>query len=66
MKQGLICFDLDGTLIDSVQVHNLAYQKAFKRYGYTVSLNTILKYHGLPGKVLVQKIKPHISQEEKN
>ncbi|MDP2906348.1 MAG: HAD family hydrolase [Nanoarchaeota archaeon] len=62
---GMICFDLDNTLVDSDKLHVLAFQKAFKNYKLPkVKDNVIIELLGLTGNVLVKTIFPHLSDEK--
>ncbi len=62
---GLICFDLDNTLVDSDKLHIFAFQKAFKNCKLPkVSGNMIKELLGLTGDVLVRTLFPHISDEK--
>ena len=55
MKKGLICFDLDNTLIDSEKAHVLAYNSALVKNGFKkVSFNKIVKLFGMPNIDLVK------------
>ena len=62
---GLICFDLDNTLVDSDKLHVFAFQKAFKNYNLPkVKDHVIIELLGLTGSVLVKTIFPHLSDEK--
>lgn len=56
-----VIFDVDGTLVDSVDLHAQAWQKAFKQYGYELPYEPIR--HQI-GKGSDQLIPEFISQEE--
>jgi HAD superfamily hydrolase (TIGR01549 family) len=51
-----LIFDLDGTLIDSVYAHVLAWQKSFEREGMKVPARSIHEKIGLGGQELAQAI----------
>ena len=44
-----ILFDLDGTLVDSVLLHALAWQEAFARHGHHISLDVLRRTIGKGG-----------------
>lgn len=48
-----VILDLDGTLVDSVYVHVLAWQRAFRDVGVQVSGNTLQRLIGMGGDRLV-------------
>ncbi|HLC72483.1 MAG TPA: HAD hydrolase-like protein [Candidatus Nanoarchaeia archaeon] len=60
MRRGLICFDLDNTLIKSNRCHLLAYQAAFKKNHVQkkISNRHILRYFGEGSRVIVEKLFP--------
>ena len=41
-----VIFDIDGTLVDSVESHARAWQQAFQQFGKKVSLEEVLKQVG--------------------
>jgi beta-phosphoglucomutase-like phosphatase (HAD superfamily) len=41
-------FDLDGTLVDSMSAHFLAWQKIGEKYGFSYCWDTFYKYAGIP------------------
>ena len=63
MKKGLLCFDLDNTLIASNTCHLRAYQLAFQKHHLKkyISDQHILRYFGQGGRVLVRHLFPHAS-----
>lgn len=62
---GLICFDLDNTLVDSDELHIFAFQNAFKNFKLPkVSGRMIKELLGLTGEVLVKTLFPHLSNEK--
>lgn len=65
MKKGLICFDLDNTLIKSNRCHLRAYQLAFKKNNVArkITNQRILRYFGEGSKIIVQKLFPKGSRE---
>jgi phosphoglycolate phosphatase-like HAD superfamily hydrolase len=48
-----VIFDIDGTLIDSVDLHALAWQEAFARFGHTVELARVRHQIGKGGDKLI-------------
>ena len=56
-----VIFDVDGTLVDSVDLHAQAWQEAFKQYGYDIPYESIR--HQI-GKGSDQLIPVFISQED--
>jgi HAD superfamily hydrolase (TIGR01509 family) len=57
-----VIFDLDGTLIDSVYPHTLAWQGAFAKHGLRVAAWRIHRRIGLSGHLLVKAIGEEIKQ----
>jgi HAD superfamily hydrolase (TIGR01509 family) len=53
-----IIFDIDGTLVDSVKQHAMAWQKAFARYGHDVDLEAIRLQIGKGGDQLMPVFLP--------
>lgn len=49
MKITSVIFDLDGTLVDSVKEHGLAWQHAFEHFGIVVDLKTMERQIGKGG-----------------
>ena len=49
-------FDLDGTLVDSVYPHTLAWQQALSEYGITCPASAIHRRIGMSGELLVRAI----------
>ncbi len=64
-KKGLICFDLDNTLIKSNQCHLEAYQLAFKKNNVEKKITNkeILKYFGEGSRKIVEELFPKASRE---
>ena len=61
----IICFDLDGTLIDANKAHIAAFNKAFEKNGLKrVSDDKLIFLFGLVGRVLVKKLFPRLPQKE--
>lgn len=62
---GLICFDLDNTLVNSDKLHVLAFQKAFKNYKLPkVKGHVIIELLGLTADTLVKTIFPYLSDKK--
>lgn len=52
-----VAFDLDGTLLDSVDAHVDSWIKAFQEHGLEeISRDEMYRLIGLPGEVIVKKI----------
>ena len=51
-----LIFDLDGTLVDSVYAHTLAWQKSLSEFGMQSPAWTIHRRIGMSGKLLVKAI----------
>lgn len=50
-----VIFDLDGTLIDSVDAHSISWVKAFEAHGYyNINIDDVRKLIGLSGKDIVK------------
>src|SRR3989344_6405474 len=64
MKRGLLCFDLDNTLIKSNRCHLAAYQLAFKKnhIQHKIPNSHILRYFGEGSRVIVEKLFPKASK----
>lgn len=61
----IICFDLDGTLIEANKAHIIAFNKAFEKNGLKkVSGKKLISLFGIVGRVLVKKLFPELSQRE--
>ncbi|MEM5821195.1 MAG: HAD family hydrolase [Candidatus Aenigmatarchaeota archaeon] len=67
MKDIVFVFDLDGTLIDSVELHAKAFKFAVKTLGYK-NYNSLYKrfkkFVGLPLETIVKELIPNIKNEE--
>ena len=63
-----LIFDLDGTLVDSVYLHTLAWQKSLTDFGMPCPAWTIHRRIGLSGKLLVKVIareqRRHVSESD--
>jgi len=64
MKNAVIC-DVDGTLIDSVDFHALAWHEAFARFGHKVSFEAARSQIGKGGDQLLPVFlsQPEISEQ---
>ena len=51
-----LIFDLDGTLIDSVYQHTLAWHKTLMRFGIHCAASTVHRRIGMSGRLLVRSI----------
>lgn len=51
-----IVFDLDGTLIDTVQAHEISWVKAFEVNGFSVKIEDVEPLIGLPGKRIAEDL----------
>jgi HAD superfamily hydrolase (TIGR01509 family) len=51
-----LIFDLDGTLIDSVYAHTLAWQNTFAQFGFDVPAYSIHRRIGMSGELLVKAV----------
>jgi phosphoglycolate phosphatase len=61
-KKPLLCFDLDGTLIDSTEAHIKAYDYAFKKNNLTMPPKQKLrKLFGMERSIIIKKLFPNIS-----
>ncbi len=61
MPKEIICFDMDNTLLRSDKVHIEAFNRAFKKNGFPkVPRDTILKYFGLPARIMVRDLFPQM------
>lgn len=55
-----VIFDIDGTLVDSVDLHARAWQEAFQHFGYDFAFDDIRQQIGKGGDKLI----PHFLQED--
>jgi HAD superfamily hydrolase (TIGR01509 family) len=53
MALAAVIFDVDGTLIDSNDLHALAWQRAFERYGHPVPYERVRAHIGMGGDKLL-------------
>lgn len=53
---GLICFDLDGVLIDSLPAMESAWSRASAEFGISVPFEDYAKYIGFPFKAILQRL----------
>lgn len=56
MQLSGIIFDMDGVLIDSEPVHKLAKQRAFERFGISLSEDVYEKYKGRPDDTMMIEV----------
>jgi len=56
VKTGTIIFDLDGTLIDAVELHALSFQHAFREAGVEVDMKSIRDRAGMKGEEIVARL----------
>jgi HAD superfamily hydrolase (TIGR01509 family) len=68
MSLGAVIFDVDGTLIDTVDLHAKAWQEAFRKFGADISFDEIRSQIGKGGDNLIPDLLPQElverSQEE--
>ncbi|HEY0325083.1 MAG TPA: HAD family hydrolase, partial [Allosphingosinicella sp.] len=60
-----ILFDLDGTLVDTNDLHVEAWDRAFREHGHVFSRNQIRSQIGKGGDNLVPSLLPDASEEER-
>lgn len=60
-----VIFDVDGTLVDSVQLHAQAWQEAFKQFGYEFPLDTLCQQIGKGSDYIIPDLIPQTDYEEK-
>jgi len=53
LKQKLVLFDIDGTILDSVDLHARAWEEAFQHFGYSFTFETIRAQIGKGGDQLL-------------
>jgi HAD superfamily hydrolase (TIGR01509 family) len=51
-----VIFDIDGTLVDSVQFHAEAWVAAFQQFGYTVSVDQMQQQIGKGGEFIIDEV----------
>lgn len=60
----MICFDLDGTLIEATKAHWLAYKKALIKNGIKdIDEKKIVSLFGVVSKVFLKKVYPHMDDK---
>lgn len=65
MKQNIICFDMDGTLINSFPAHTKAFNKAFEANGLSKQPEkNLMKLFGIKAEIIIKKIFPNISDRK--
>ena len=57
-RQAAVLFDVDGTLVDSVYLHTLAWWQAFRQAGYDVPMASIHRSVGMGGDRMIAKLLP--------
>ena len=60
---GAVLFDVDGTLIDSNDLHATAWRETFAKFGYDIPLETIRGQIGKGGDNLIPTLLPDIGKE---
>ena len=60
-----VLFDVDGTLIDSNDLHAAAWQEAFRHFGFDFSFETVRSQIGKGGDNLVPSLLPEETVDEK-
>ena len=63
---GAILFDVDGTLIDSNDLHAAAWQQAFRHFGIELGLETIREQVGKGGDNLIPALVPEDRAEQES
>lgn len=64
-KKGVICFDLDETLIHSSRAHVMAYQQALKKHGFIgLTQEKLLSKFGVSSKIYLKQLIPEISKKD--
>ncbi|BAU63463.1 HAD family hydrolase [Stanieria sp. NIES-3757] len=59
-----VIFDLDGTLVDSVDLHAQAWVKAFQNYGYEFSFEKLRQQIGKGGSYIIKDLLPQAEDEK--
>jgi HAD superfamily hydrolase (TIGR01509 family) len=57
-RKAAVLFDVDGTLVDSVYFHTLAWWQAFRQAGYDVPMASIHRTVGMGGDKILAKLLP--------
>ena len=64
-KKGLICFDLDNTLIHSNKAHIVSFQKSLRKHGYThITNKQLADRFGISSRMYLKELIPSVSKEE--
>jgi HAD superfamily hydrolase (TIGR01549 family) len=64
-KKDLICFDLDGTLVSSIEAHEKSYMTAFKENNLKLpTKKKLLSLFGLGAEEIILKLYPKISKRK--
>ena len=58
LHQAAVLFDVDGTLVDSVYLHTLAWWQAFRQAGYVVPMASIHRSVGMGGDRILARLLP--------
>ena len=61
---GAVLFDVDGTLIDSNDLHAAAWREAFAHFGYDIPLDRVRSQIGKGGDNLIPTLLPDIDEEK--
>ena len=61
-----VLFDVDGTLVDTNELHAVAWREAFRHFGHEVPLDTIRTQIGKGGDNLIPTLLPDLPQEQAN
>ena len=59
MKPKAVIFDIDGTLLDSVDLHAQAWIEAFEHFGYRIPFEKVRPQIGKGGDQLMPAFKTH-------
>jgi HAD superfamily hydrolase (TIGR01549 family) len=60
----VVIFDLDGTLVDSVDLHAQAWVKAFQNYGYEFPFEKLRQQIGKGGSYIIKDLLPQAESEK--
>lgn len=61
---GAVLFDIDGTLVDTNDLHAAAWAEAFQHFGYAINAQEVRGQIGKGGDNLIPTMVPDISEEE--
>ena len=62
---GIVVFDLDGTLVDTTDAHVMSFSRAFQEMGYEPpSCEQIRGLLGKPGPDIIRSLMPRLSEDE--